>query len=105
MKRLTEIRNERNLGAIIGGDWEGWTWHEGKIYAPGWREGLSPDELRALPFLHSVVEEYRRANWNYEAEMAQMRNKVETATKNEAYFRNQLQIAKKLGIVLQRIAG
>lgn len=105
MKRLHEIRNEKNLGTLIGGDWEGWTWHEGKIYAPGWSEGLGPDELRALPYLNSVVEEYRRANWNYETEMARMRNKVDLATKNESYYRNQLQIAGKLGIVLQRIAG
>lgn len=105
MKRLHEIRNEKNLGTIIGGNWGGWTWHEGRIYAPGGREGLGPDDLRALPYLHSIVKEYRRANWNYETEMARMRNKVDLVNKNAAYYRNQLQIAGKLGIVLQRIAG
>ena len=66
---------------------------------------MGPDAHRAPPYLNSVVEEYRRANWNYETELARMRNKVDLATKNESYYRNQLQIAGKVGIVLQRIAG
>ena len=105
MKRVAEILEAKDLGTIIGTDWKGWYWAEGKIYAPEWREGLGPDDTRALPYLNSVAAEYRRANQHYETEMARMRHELEVATKSEAYYRKQLRIAAKLGRVLQRIAG
>ena len=102
---MTEILDaKKDLGAIISSDWQGWYCAEGKIYAPAWREGLGPDDIRALPYLNSVAEEFRRANQNYETEMARMRHELEISRKNEAYYRNQLRIAAKLGRALQRIA-
>jgi hypothetical protein len=77
MKRMAEILEAKDLGAIIGTDWKGWYWAEGKIYAPEWREGLGPDDTRALPYLNSVAAEYRRANQHYETEMARMRHELE----------------------------
>ena len=105
MKRVTEILDAKDLGAIISTDWEGWSWGEGKIYAPEWTQGLGPEDIRTLPYLNTLAEAYRRANRNYETEMARMREKLEIATKNEEYYRKQLRIAAKLGRVLQQIAG
>ena len=103
MKRLTEILDAKELAAIIGADWEGWSWGEGKICAPEWTQGLGPEDIRALPYLNTLAEAYRRANRNYEMEMARMRDKLEIATRNEEHYRSQLKIAARLGRVLQRI--
>lgn len=105
MKRIAEILGARNLGAVISGDWQGWSWAEGKIVAPGWAEGVSPDEIRALPYLNELAEDYRRATQRYDTEMARMREKLESANRSEKHCRKQLRIAAKLGVVLQRIAG
>ena len=105
MKRIAEILDARKLGAVIGGDWQGWSWAEGKIFAPGWREGVGPDDIRALPYLNELAEDYRRATQRYDAEMARMREKLERANESEKYYRKQLRIAAKLGVALQRIAG
>ena len=105
MKRVNEILDARNLGAVIGGDWEGWSWAEGKILAPDWREGVGPDDIRTLPYLDALTVEFRRAHHNYEKEIALLRDKLATPTRNEQYYRKQLRIVAKLGGVLQRIAG
>jgi hypothetical protein len=49
VKSVNKFLVAKNLGTIIVVEREGWSWAGGKIFAPQWREGLGPKELRAVP--------------------------------------------------------
>jgi len=105
MNKVPDIIRAGDVGAILGPDWEGWSWYEGKIYAPEWRQGLGPGDIRALPYLNALAADYRRANRKYDTELARMQVEVDIAIKNEAFYRSQLRLEAKLGHLLERIAG
>jgi len=61
--------------AIAGGpDWEGWSFHQGKLYSPeGWG-GFTAGELRSWPYLHAQLAEHRLRIRGLEAELEQVQH-------------------------------
>lgn len=53
------------LEGILGPAWRGWrAGRDGRLYAPAWRRGFTPDEILAMPFLYrqiSAIERHLRA--------------------------------------------
>jgi hypothetical protein len=83
----------------LGPDWEGWYFHEGRLYAPEWRKGLTPSEIRALPYLYAL-----------EAETIRQRREVEEIKKQNAalarlagWYRRQLSRESRLGLMLSKL--
>lgn len=56
--RLLAIR----AGWLPWPEWDGWQMRAGRLYPPQWiGQGLTPGEVAALPYLHQLLAEQRRA--------------------------------------------
>jgi hypothetical protein len=93
----------RDLGAIIGPDWQGWTWNDGQIFAPEWRRGLTPAEIRAIPYLRALEADGRRKREKHRQEVRMLRAAAELATRRAEFYRRQVRLEATLGLALQRI--
>lgn len=53
---LLKHTHEREVAAVLGPDWGGWRFgRDGLLYAPGHRQGWSPGEILAIPYLYGQI--------------------------------------------------
>lgn len=83
-----------DLSEIAGPSWAGWTVANGKIYAPEWRQGLTPGEIRALPFLRAIEADHRRQG----RELAAERARSATLARLAGFYRRNLVRESRLGL-------
>ena len=89
-----------DLSEIGGEQWEGWTLgKDGLLYAPEWRGGLHPAEIRAIPYLYASQAENKRLG----RELDQMKKNLEATARLAGWYRRQLQRESQLGLALSRI--
>ena len=69
------------------------------IYAPEWRKGITPGEIRALPFLYAAQAEHIRQ----QREMGELKRQVEALSRLCGWYRRQLHRESRLGLALSKI--
>ena len=89
-----------DFAAIAGPSWAGWTVGNGMLWAPEWRQGLEPGEIRALPFLRAIEADHLRQG----RELASVRRQLMTVSRLAGWYRRQLVLEARLGLMLARIA-
>lgn len=48
-RRLLQLRGG-DLSALLGSDWEGFRFHNGKLFIPGWSNGWEPGQIKGMFF-------------------------------------------------------
>jgi hypothetical protein len=89
-----------DFAEIAGPAWAGWTVHKGLLYAPEWRRGLEPGEIRALPFLRAIESDHLRQG----RELDQVKRQLATVARLAGWYRRQLVLESRFGLMLARIA-
>lgn len=93
------------LDELLGRDWAG-LWSNGAyLFLPGWRVGFTPAELRAL-----WAQLMEQRVWRYEmeqlrAELARREAETEELARRCAFYRRQVQLEARLGMMLAGLAG
>jgi hypothetical protein len=82
-------------------DWRGWTLsRDGKLYYEAWRRGFEPGELAALPYTWALVRTFEREKKTLQAELARRISESEQAEKLAAFYRRQVLLEARLGLML-----
>jgi hypothetical protein len=81
-------------------DWEGWYFHERRLYAPEWRKGLTASEIRALPYPYALEAETDRQRKEVEA----LKRQTDALARLAGWYRRQLSRESKLGLMLSRLS-
>lgn len=87
------------LDTLAGPQWAGWTITAEQIFAPEWRAGLSPGDIRALPYLNASVAEYRKRARIAEAAAAEMEALALKAEHAARYYRSLVRQEARYGLM------
>jgi hypothetical protein len=88
-----------DLERFGGPDWQGWRLRNGRIWAPEWRNGVSPGEIRAVPYLYASQAEAQRMA----REIQTLKKQLAAVARLAAWYRRQLTRESRLGLALSRI--
>lgn len=88
-----------DVETIAGGEWSGWVFRDGLLFAPEWRKGLHPGEIRAIPYLRAIEADSRRKD----RIVADLRGQIEAASRLAGFYRRQLVLESKFGLMLARL--
>lgn len=94
-----------DLGALVGKQWEQWCFGEGDglLYAPGWRKGLVPGEILAIPYLYALAKEYEKKIRALEEGLKEMERLCFEAEHQARYYRSLVSHEARLGLMLSRV--
>ena len=82
-----------------GAQWSGWSIHDGELFAPEWRRGVSVGEIRALPYLYASQAEGQRLA----REIGELKKQLAAVSRLCGWYRRQLTRESRLGLALSRI--
>jgi hypothetical protein len=89
---------------IIGPEWaEVFLGADGLLYLPGWRRGFTASELRQQFFLTQERFYWQRKAEQLERDLARCRNDLEEQENRARYYRQQLLLEARMGMMFNRI--
>ncbi len=86
---------------IAGPSWAGWRFHRGELFAPEWRRGITPGEIRALPYLMALDGDLERRR----RELEELKRELAGVARLAGWYRRQLVLEARLGLMLRSLAG
>ncbi|MDP3662055.1 MAG: hypothetical protein U1D41_10070 [Nitrosomonas sp.] len=100
--RLLRLYLNGDASALLGDEWKGYRFKGNLLYIPEWKNGFPPHEIRALFWKCQKV-------WSLEREIELLKRELEKRNKEfdnlevkTAFYRRQLVLESKLGMILQR---
>lgn len=87
-----------DLDSIAGPSWAGWRFHNELLFAPEWRQGLHPGEIRAIPYLCAIEADSRRKD----RQLEDLRGQLAATARLAGWYRRQLVLESKFGLMLTR---
>ncbi|BBO20870.1 MAG: hypothetical protein HKUEN07_03800 [Rhodocyclaceae bacterium] len=93
-----------DLEKTIGPEWaEVFFGADGLLYLPGWRRGFTAAELRQQFFLVQERFYWMRRAEQLQRDLNRLQENLETLEHRSRYYRQQLQLESRLGMMLHRI--
>jgi hypothetical protein len=83
-----------DLEGIAGPSWAGWSTNNGMIYAPEWRQGITPGEIRAMPYLRAIEADHLRQG----RELAAERRRSAALARLAGFYRANLVRESRFGL-------
>ncbi|MDO9311166.1 MAG: hypothetical protein Q7T85_05670 [Nitrosomonas sp.] len=100
--RLLRLYLEGDASALLGDEWKGYRFKGNLFYVPEWKNGFSPHEIRALFWKCQQV-------WSLEREIELLKRELERRNEEfdnlevkTAFYRRQLVLESRFGMILQR---
>lgn len=97
--RKTSPRRRFDLGADFP-EWEGFIFHEGTLHHPYWRRGFTAGELRAMFYRTQQVTILEHEISRLRLDLARAQEAQEAAEHRAHYYRQQLRLESRLGMML-----
>jgi hypothetical protein len=89
----------------LAGLWDGWTiGRDGLLYAPGWRRGLEPGEILALPYVRALAAAEARQAAELRRTVAELERETAAALESARRYRRMVQLEARLGLMLERVS-
>jgi hypothetical protein len=88
-----------DLETLGGPQWAGWKIDGETLTAPEWRRGVTPGEIRAIPYLYASQRERR----DQAAQIEQLRKQVAAVSRLCGWYHRQLSRESRLGLALSRL--
>lgn len=105
-RRRRRRREPIPMHEIAGDAWRDWTiGADGLLYHPTWRRGFTGHELAALWFECQALAGLRHQVAQLTRDLADQGNQVDELQKENWWYRRQLSLEAKLGMMLERIAA
>ena len=100
--RLLRLYLQGDASALLGDEWKGYRFKGNLFYVPEWKNGFPPHEIRASFWKCQQV-------WSLEREIELLKRELERRNKEfdslevkTAFYRRQLVLESKFGMILQR---
>jgi hypothetical protein len=87
-----------DLETIAGPEWAGWVFAHGLLFAPEWRHGLHPGDIRAVPYLRAAASDYRLRAQRAETALQDAEAARAIAEKACAFYRRQCVLEAQYGL-------
>lgn len=104
-QRLTRYHVRGELRDLFGKEWEGFTMHKGRLFAPSWRNGFAPGEIKAMFFRVQQVRALESNVRQLERDLQRERERCEALERSNYFYRSQVMREARFGMVLERVFG
>ncbi len=92
------------LSELLGPEWADIWLNEKYLFLPGWRSGLTPLELRQQFLLTQERFYWKRQAEQLQRELERLQDALDQAEKSVWWYRRQVLLESKLGMMLGRVA-
>lgn len=92
-----------DLGEILGKDWHGWAIGNGQIFCPSWRRGFTPGEFQATFYRAQQVRTAESTIKRLQRDLERRSAEADAAENLTEFYRRQVQLESRYGMVLQRV--
>ena len=104
-RRLIAYQNCYELAPIWGKDWEHFQFHSGQLFAPGWREGFTPEQIQFMFFQVQDVGYLRAQVRQLERDLQRERERCEVLERHNYFYRSQVSREARFGMMVERVFG
>ena len=87
------------LSTIGGNDWQGHTLRAGLLFIPGWRNGISPEQLKTMFFDCQQARALKNEARNLREELDRRNAELEQLEKKVAFYRAQCLRESHMGLM------
>ena len=91
-----------DASALLGDEWKGYRFSGNLFYVPEWKNGFTPHEIRALFWKCQKVWSLERENELLKRELERRNEEFDSLEVKAAFYRRQLVLESKFGMILQR---
>ncbi|MBK8605020.1 MAG: hypothetical protein IPN87_18845 [Saprospiraceae bacterium] len=100
--RLLKFFFNGDASAFLGKDWTGHYFRDSLLYIPEWRRGLTPHEIRALFWRGQQVSSLENEIELLKRELERRNKEIEMIEIKADFYRRQLVLESRFGLILQR---
>jgi hypothetical protein len=100
--RLLKLYIEGDASALLGKDWDGHVFRDNLLFIPEWRRGLTAGEIRSLFWQAQLVSSLKREIKLLKEELERRNNEIDTLEVKADFYRRQLVLESRFGMILQR---
>ncbi len=100
--RLLRLYLNGDASALLGDQWKGYRFVGNLIYVPEWRNGFAPDEIRALFWNTQQVASLKNEIAILKQELERRNDDIDNLETKADFYRRQLILESKFGMILQR---
>jgi len=100
------MRKRIDLAEILGREWdEIFIGSNGLLHLPGWRRGFEASELKAIFYDNQERYRLKHENAQLKRELQRLQDALDQAEKSAWWYRHQLKLESKLGMMLGRVTN
>ncbi len=100
--RLLRLYLKGDASALLGEEWKGYRFSNNLFYVPEWKNGFPPHEIRALFWKCQKVWSLEREIELLKRELKNRNEEFDNLEVKTAFYRRQLVLESKFGMILQR---
>ncbi|MBK7491475.1 MAG: hypothetical protein IPI17_05210 [Nitrosomonas sp.] len=100
--RLLKLYLSGDASAVLGDEWKGYRFTNGLIFVPEWRNGFAPHEIRAFFWKCQLVSSLQTEVRLLNAELDRRNNEIDALEIKSDFYKRQLILESKFGMILQR---
>ncbi|MBA3754950.1 MAG: hypothetical protein H0X02_01385 [Nitrosomonas sp.] len=100
--RLLRLYLNGDASALLGNQWKGYRFVGNLIYVPEWRNGSAPDEIRAFFWNAQQVAILKNEIAILKQELDRRNADIDNLEVKADFYRRQLILESKFGMILQR---
>ncbi len=93
---------EGDASALLGKDWDGHVFRDNLLFIPEWRRGLTPGEIRSLFWQVQLISSLKREIELLKKELERRNNEFDSLEVKADFYRRQLVVESRFGMILQR---
>ena len=100
--RLLRLYLTGDASALLGDEWKGYRFVGNLFYVPEWRNGFAPHEIRAVFWKTQQIASLKNENALLKQELKRRNNEIDNLEVKAAFYRRQLVLESRFGMILQR---
>lgn len=100
--RLLRLYIEGDASALLGKDWDGHVFRDNLLFIPEWRRGLTPGEIRSLFWQVQLISSLKQEINLLKQELERRNEEINILEVKAAFYKRQLVLESRFGMILQR---
>ena len=100
--RLLRLYLKGDASALLGDEWKGYRFSGNLFYVPEWKNGFPPHEIKALFWRCQQVWSLEREIELLKRELAKRNEDIDNLEFKADFYRRQLVLESRFGMILQR---
>ena len=100
--RLLRLYLTGDASALLGNEWKGYRFNGNLFYVPEWRNGFAPHEIRALFWKCQQINSLQQEIDLLKQELERRNEEFNNLEVKADFYRRQLVLESRFGLILQR---